>query len=347
VSRGARQSPGATRGNGPTEETVLVTGAAGFIGHHLVAHLADRGTRVRGVDREPAPGTSRASEFRVLDLREPASCREAVEGVGRVYHLAAAPGQGSALRPLRSPVCRDNTPMHLHLLEAAREAGVQRILFPSSAAVYPPAGDGDVSAPLREEDAWPADPRPGAGLEKLYAEELCRYFREDFGLETTVVRLQQVHGPGAPYEGGSEGPVAALARRVAVTPDGGSLTVWGDGEETVPLLHVRDCVSGLLRAMESGLDGPLNLDAGQLMTVNEVLDLLRRAAGREIRVEHDRGKPSGGRGRALDATRAREELGWRPEVSPGEGLADTYRWIEERVRDSAADHRHPGPPHIP
>lgn len=326
---------------------ILVTGAAGFIGHHLVAHLADRGERVRGVDREPPPGTSRASEFGVLDLREPASCREAVEGVDRVYHLAAAPDSGSALRPLRSPVCRDNTPMHLHLLEAARDAGVRQFLFPSSVAVYPPAGNGEEPRPLREEDAWPADPRPGAGLEKLYAEELCRYFREDFGLETTVVRLQEVHGPGAPYEGGTEGPVAALCRRVAVTPDGGTLTLWGDGEETVPLLHVRDCVAGLLRAMESELTGPLNLDTGHLVTVNELVDLLLRAAGRQIRVEHDRGKPSGRRGRALDATRAREELGWRPGVSPEEGLAGTYRWIQERVRDTAADHRHPGPPHIP
>ena len=328
---------------------MLVTGAGGFIGHHLVEDLVDRGYRVRGVDlREPEFGETAADDFRILDLRERGAARDAVEGVREVYHLAADMGGIGYITGTHAPICRNNTLLNLNVLDACLDAGVQRLLFSSSACVYPQhlQRDPDVD-PLSEEDAWPADPEPGYGLEKLYMEKLCEYYREDHGLETRVVRFHNVYGPEAAWEGGKEKAPAALCRKVALASDGDSVTIWGDGQQTRSFMYVDDCVEGIHRLMRSDWARPLNLGTDRLVTIDELVDIIADAAGKEIDKEHDLSKPQGVRGRNSDNTRLREVLGWEPEVSLERGMAETYAWVEEQVEGRQAAYRHPGPPHMP
>jgi len=316
----------------------LVTGAGGFIGHHLVSYLVEKGHRVRGADlKRPAFEPTRADEFLEVDLRERTACDRAVEGVEEVYHLAADMGGIGYITGTHAPIARNNSLMNLHMLDASVEAGVERFLFSSSACVYPQhlQEDPDVD-PLAEEDAWPADPEPGYGLEKLYTEKLCEYYREDHGLETRVVRFHNVYGPLGAYEGGKEKAPAALCRKVARAEDGGTITVWGDGEQTRSFMYMDDCVEGIHRLMRSDFPGPLNLGTDRLVTINELVNLIAGAAGKEITKDHDLSKPQGVRGRNSDNSLLREVLGWEPEVSLEEGMARTYRWIEERVRTDEA-----------
>ncbi len=316
-----------------TPADILVTGAGGFIGHHLVGYLKEKGYTVRGVDlEEPEFEPTRADEFLILDLRQPENCREAVAGVEEVYHLAADMGGIGYITGTQAPIARNNTLVNLHMMDASVEAGVDRFLFSSSACVYPQhlQVDPDVE-PLSEEDAWPADPEPGYGLEKLYTEELCRYYREDHGLETRVVRFHNVYGPLGAYEGGKEKAPAALCRKVARAKDGGTITVWGDGRQTRSFMYVDDCVEGIHRLMRSDYAEPLNLGTDRLVTINELVDIIADVAGKDVRKRHDLSKPQGVRGRNSDNRRLREVLGWEPEVSLEEGIERTYRWIEGEV----------------
>lgn len=311
----------------------VVTGAGGFIGHHLVAHLKGKGLWVRGVDiREPEFEETAADEFLLRDLRVEGSAREAVSGVDDVYHLAADMGGIGYITGTRAPIARNNTLMNLHTLDAAADEGVDRFLFSSSACVYPQhlQEDPDVD-PLREEDAWPADPEPGYGLEKLYTEKLCEYYGEDFGLETRVLRFHNVYGPNGAWEGGKEKAPAALCRKVAEAEDGGPVVVWGDGRQTRSFMHVDDCVEGIHRLMQSGYAEPLNLGTDRLVTIDELVDVIAEAAGKEIHPEYDTSKPQGVRGRNSDNSRLREVLAWEPEVSLEEGIAGTYAWIWEQL----------------
>lgn len=311
----------------------VVTGAGGFIGHHLVAHLKGKGLWVRGVDiREPEFEETAADEFLLRDLRVEGSAREAVSGVDDVYHLAADMGGIGYITGTRAPIARNNTLMNLHTLDAAADEGVDRFLFSSSACVYPQhlQEDPDVD-PLREEDAWPADPEPGYGLEKLYTEKLCEYYGEDFGLEPRVLRFHNVYGPKGAWEGGKEKAPAALCRKVAEAEDGGPVVVWGDGRQTRSFMHVDDCVEGIHRLMQSGYAEPLNLGTDRLVTIDELVDVIAEAAGKEIHVEHDLSKPQGVRGRNSDNSRLRKVLAWEPEVSLEEGIAGTYAWIWEQL----------------
>lgn len=326
----------------------LVTGAVGFIGHHLAGRLKDEGYEVRAADlEEPGRGGFPADEFHRVDLRRREACDEAVAGVDEVYHLAADTGDAGPFAATPASICRNNTMMNLHMLEAAAGERVRRFLFTSSARVYPQLRESAGAGALAEEDAWPADPEPGLGEEKLYAERLCAHYREDRGLETRVVRLLGVYGPGAPYEGANGTPPGTLSRKVALAADGDTITLWGDGRHTRSHLYVDDCVEGMLRVMRSSRPGPLNLASDRVATVNELAELVIEAAGKDVTVEHDLGKPGGSPGRRLDPARARRTLGWEPRVDLAEGIAETYAWVEERVRDTAAAHRHPGPPHIP
>lgn len=326
----------------------LVTGAAGFIGRRLVGLLRERGREVRGVDRDvPADAPAGPDAFLEADLRDLEACREAVAGVGEVFHLAADTGGIGPFTSTHASVCRNNTTMNLNLLTAASEAGVDRLLFASSACVYPRTAGGREAEALCEEDAWPADPEPGHGEEKLFAERLCAHYRADTDLETRVVRLGDVHGPGAAFAGGRVTELAALCRKVAVTAERGTITLWGDGRERRSYLHLEDCVEGLWRVMHSGCPGPLNLASDRTATMAELADLVVAASGRRVNVEFDPTKPGPGPRPTLDISRLRRTLGWEPRVGLEEGVADTYRSIEERARDTAAAHRHPGPPHLP
>jgi GDP-D-mannose 3',5'-epimerase len=318
-------------------QRILVTGAGGFIGHHLVTRLKKEGFWVRGVDiKRPEYAASDADEFEVLDLREYENCLQATRGIDRVYNLAADMGGIGYITANHADISRNNILINAHMLEASRQNGVTRFLFSSSACVYAGYKQKDANVePLKEEDAYPADPEPGYGWEKLYAEELCRYFRKDHKLETRIVRFHNVYGPLGTYEGGKEKAPAAISRKVALTPDGSNIEIWGDGEQTRSFMHVDDCVEGLLRIMASDYHEPLNLGTDELVTINGLVDMISKIAGKRFKKVHDLSKPQGVRGRNSDNSRLRSVLGWEPSITLEQGLVPTYTWIAAEVLKKA------------
>lgn len=317
---------------------VLVTGAGGFIGHHLVRMLVAKGYRVRGVDvKLPEYETTAAHEFELLDLRRWDNCLAATRGIDEVYALAANMGGIGFIHENRAEISRDNVLINTHTLDAARVHGVKRLLYTSSACIYP-AGKQDRPdvAPLREEDAYPADAEDGYGWEKLFTERMCRHYREDYGLDTRIVRFHNIFGPLGTYDGGREKSPAAICRKVALAEDGGEIDVWGDGEQTRSYCYVDDCVEGIYRLMRSSYAEPLNLGQDRMLAINELVDIVAGIGGKRIGKRHDLTKPQGVRGRNSDNTRLREVLGWEPQISLEEGLARTYRWIQGQLAARAA-----------
>ena len=312
---------------------VLVTGAGGFIGHHLVTSLVERGYWVRGVDLYlPRYERTRAHAFELLDLRRASDCLQAVRGVDEVYHLAANMGGIGFIETHRAEIVRDNTLINTHMLEAARIQGVEKLLFTSSACVYPTALQHSPDAtPLREEQAYPADAEDGYGWEKLSAERLCRHYREDFGLDTRIVRFHNIFGPLGTFEGGREKSPAAFCRKIALAAQNDEIEVWGDGRQTRSYCYVDDCVEGLHRLMRSSWTEPLNLGQDRLVSVDELVDLIAEVAGKQVKKRHDLSKPQGVRGRNSDNTRLRQVLGWVPQTSLERGLELTYRWIRDQL----------------
>jgi nucleoside-diphosphate-sugar epimerase len=325
-------------------QRVLVTGAGGFIGHHLVTFLKDRGYWVRGVDlKYPEFTQVDADEFELLDLRRRDEALVAVRGVDQVYALAADMGGMGFISGNHATILHNNALINLHTIEAARLHGVERYLYSSSACVYPEhlQADTDV-APLREEDAYPANPQDAYGWEKLVSERLCEYYTEEHGLPTRIVRFHNIFGPYGTYDGGREKAPAALCRKVAQAEHGGSVEIWGDGEQTRSFCYVDDCVEGIYRIMQSDCAEPLNLGTDRMITINELARIVIEVSGkRDLRLEHVEG-PQGVRGRNSNNDKVRDILGWEPETSLEDGLVPTYRWIEEQVEHSAGRVAEPG-----
>jgi GDP-D-mannose 3',5'-epimerase len=317
-----------------TRTRVLITGAGGFIGHHLTKYLVNKGYWVRGVDiKEPEYERTVAHEFKLLDLTRWENCLEATEAVDEIYGLAANMGGIGFIETHKAEIVRDSTLMNIHTIEAARQNGIKRYLFTSSACIYPGhlQKDADVT-PLKEEDAYPADAEDGYGWEKLYMERVCRHYREDYGLETRIVRFHNIFGPLGTYDGGREKSPAAICRKVALANDGDDIEVWGDGGQTRSYCYIDDCVEGIYRLMRGDHAEPINLGQDRMISINELVDIVSQIAGKRIGKRYDTSKPQGVRGRNSDNTRLREVLNWEPKISLEEGLERTYQWIAAELQ---------------
>ena len=314
---------------------VLVTGAGGFIGHHLVAYLKARGYWVRGVDiKEPEFARTVADEFEILDLRRWENCLRATREVDEVYALAADMGGMGFISANHAQILRNNSLIDLHTFDAARENGVQRIFYSSSACIYPenlqtrPDIDG-----LKEEDAYPAFPQDAYGWQKLITERLATHYRDDFGIQARVARFHNIFGPEGTWDGGREKAPAALCRKIAAAKLSGSGTIeiWGDGEQTRSFCYIEDCLEGIHRLMRSDFSAPVNLGTEEMVTINQLADLIAGIAGISLRKQHVPG-PQGVRGRNSDNTLLKQVLDWSPSTPLSDGLRHTYNWIEDQVR---------------
>lgn len=312
---------------------ILVTGAGGFIGHHLVKRLKKDGYWVRGVDiKHPEYEASAADDFQILDLRVWENCLTATQGIDQVYNLAADMGGIGYITSFLADISKNNILINAHMLEAAKQNGVQKYLFSSSACVYAQYKQKSADlVPLKEEDAYPADPEPGYGWEKLFAEELCRYYYHDYKFETRIVRFHNVYGPLGTYDGGKEKSPAAISRKVASSTDG-TIEIWGDGEQTRSYMYVDDCVEGLIRLMASNHREPLNLGTDEMVSISHLVDMICGIAGKKLAKKHDLNKPQGVRGRNSDNTLLRKVLGWEPNTPLDKGLAITYKWIQGELK---------------
>jgi len=312
---------------------VLVTGAGGFIGHHLVKALVQEGYWVRGVDiKEPDFEPSLAQEFELLDLRRWESCQRAAKGMDEVYNLAANMGGIGFISANKAEIMHDNVLINTHMLEAAHQTDVSRYLYTSSACIYPMYRQTDPDcAGLKEEEAYPADAEDGYGWEKLFSERQCKHYWEEYGLETRTVRFHNIFGPLGTFEGGREKSPAAICRKLALAQPGDEIEIWGDGKQTRSYCYIDDCVEGIMRLMRSEHREPINLGQDRMISIDELVSIVADIADKEIKRRYNLNKPQGVRGRNSDNSRLREVLAWVPQVSLERGLERTYSWINDQI----------------
>jgi nucleoside-diphosphate-sugar epimerase len=322
-------------------ELTLVCGAGGFIGGHLVADLRRQGHRVRAADVKPFTEWHQLFpdvENLQLDLSEKGACHRAMHGTRVVYNLAADMG-GMGFIENNKALCMLSVLINTHLLIAARDVGVERYFFSSSACVYNSEKQTSPNVrPLKEADAYPAMPEDGYGWEKLFSERMCRHFREDFGVPTRVARYHNVYGPHGTYDGGREKAPAAICRKVISAKLSGrdTIEIWGDGEQTRSFMYITDCIDGTQRIAHSEIEEPINLGSSELVTIKQLVEIVEEIAGVRLRREYSLTAPKGVNGRNSDNRMIRERLGWEPSVTLRDGMEQTYRWIHDRMRARAA-----------
>lgn len=316
---------------------ILVAGAGGFIGGHLIACLRDQGFRhIRAVDRKSQRHWYQRFQDvdnRVLDLSDLASCRQAVNGCEVVYNLAADMG-GMGFIENNKALCMLSVLINTHLLLASKEVGVDRFFYASSACVYAGYKQKETDNPgLKEEDAYPADPEDGYGWEKLFSERMCRHFREDFGITTYPVRFHNVYGPHGTWDGGREKAPAAICRKVIQAKLSGQheIEIWGDGKQTRSFMYIDDCLEGIHRIMDAGICDPINLGSSEMVTINQLVDFAEEIAGIRLQRAYNLGAPKGVRGRSSDNTLIQSRLGWQPSTALRIGLEKTYHWIHDQI----------------
>ena len=325
--------------------SVLVTGGGGFIGGHLVGELLRQGREVRSVDCKPLEEWHQVFEGadnRVLDVSLLEASREAVDGVSEVYNLAADMG-GMGFIEGNKALCMLSVLPSTHVLIAARDAGVERFFYSSSACVYAAEKQETPEVPaLREADAYPAMPEDGYGWEKLFSERMCRHFMEDFGMETRVARYHNVYGPEGTWTGGREKAPAAICRKVAEAALSGEhqIEIWGDGKQTRSFMYIDDCVKGSQMIAAGPRIEPINLGSSELVTINGLVDIVEGIAGVELERSYKLDAPQGVRGRNSDNTLIEQTYGWEPSISLQEGLEKTYEWVHEQVERSLSSASH-------
>ena len=327
-------------------DLVVVAGGGGFIGGWLVRSLLELGCRrIRSVDLKAKDEWYQLFpevENVVADLRDHAACMSACRDAATVYNLAADMG-GMGFIEAHKADCMISVLINTHMLMAARMAGVQRYFYSSSACVY--AAEKQTSAdvaPLREEDAYPAMPEDGYGWEKLFSERMCRHFNEDFGLITRVARYHNVYGPFGTYDGGREKVPAAICRKVIQAKLDGrhEIEIWGDGEQTRSFTYIDDCIKGTMDIVASDIAIPINLGSSQLVTINQLVDIVERIAAVKLKRRYNLDAPKGVRGRNSDNTLIRQMLSWEPSIRLETGLEKTYRWIYDQIGSSNPDQRY-------
>jgi len=316
---------------------ILVTGAGGFIGGHLVKSMLEQGHKVRAVDKKPQWQWYQRfpeAENLTLNLEDKDACVQAVNGTDWIYNLAADMG-GMGFIELNKGLCMLSVLINTHMLMAARHCGATRLFYSSSACVYAGYKQKETDNPgLKEEDAYPADPEDGYGWEKLFSERMCRHFMEDFGLQTRVARYHNVYGPHGTFDGGREKAPAAICRKVIAAKLGGAkeIEIWGDGLQTRSFQYIDDCLHGTQSIMESGIIEPINLGSAEMVSINQLVDLVEDIAGLKLKRSYKLDAPKGVRGRSSDNTLIKEKLGWEPSVTLRTGLEKTYAWILDQMK---------------
>jgi len=322
-----------------SQKSALVCGAGGFIGSHLVKRLKKEGFYVRGVDlKYPEFGETAADEFIIGDLRDPKVCQSILDRpFDEVYQLAADMGGAGYIFTGEhdADVMHNSATINLNMSYFGARSGIRKIFYSSSACIYPAFNQTDPDNPRCAEDtAYPAQPDSEYGWEKLFSERLYFSFHRNYGLNVRVARFHNIFGPEGTWTGGREKAPAAFCRKIAETPDGGEIEMWGDGKQTRSFLYIDECLEGIRRLMNcTTFAGPVNIGSEEMGTINQLAEMTMQIAGKKISVKHIPG-PLGVRGRNSDNTLIGEKLGWKPSRPLRDGLTETYRWIEKQVAES-------------